>query len=250
MGLTLDALHKLQTVERELVRLRNEKTDKEHAITTAQRLHKQLDDQIAAKKAECQQFQLKAQRLESEIRQREEQVSKLRQQLNITRTTREYAAILTEINTQKADTSKIEEQALTAMQAVYQSKVEVEQIVSQRDGIIQRGETAKVKLQEFLDRTNDSWKRLEVEKAAFATDIPQRILSQFERLAQYHDGDAMASVLKPHPKFDEYVCGGCHMSLRVEQVNALMTKDELQMCNNCQRILYLDANSQAAASGE
>lgn len=246
MGLTLDALHRLQEVERELVRLRGEKADKERAIAVAQRLLKQLDDQINTKKAEAQQHQLKAQRLESEIRQREEQVAKLRQQLNVTRTTREYAAILTEINTEKADSSKIEEQALQALQGVDQSKTEMEQLTGQREGLIQRAEKAKANLQEFLERTKESWHQLEHRKQEFAENIPGKILSQFERVAEYHEGDAMASVVKPLGKHDDFVCGGCHMNLTAEIVNALMTRDDLQTCNSCGRILYLDKSPEVA----
>jgi len=239
MGLTLDALHRLQDVERELVRLRNEKAEKERAVAVSQRLLKQLDDQAVAKKAEVQQHQLKAQRLESEIRQREEQVAKLRQQLNTTRTTREYAAILTEINTEKADSGKIEEQGLQALEAVDQSKGELRQFDEQRNALLQRIERAKQALQQFLGQTQDSWKQLERRKQELARDIPGPTLNTFERVAEYHEGDAMAEVQKPHPKRDEFVCGGCHMTVTAETVNALMTRDDLLTCNNCGRILYL-----------
>ena len=244
MGLTLDALHRLQDVERELVRLRSEKSDKERAITAASRLLKQLDEQIATKKAETQQHQLKAQRLESEIRQHEEHVAKLRQQLNTTRTTREYAAILTEINTEKADSSKIEEQALQALQGVDQSKAELEQFDEQRASLLQRIDRGRQNLEKFASQNKDQWQDLEKRKEELAQDIPGTILTKFERVAEYHEGDAMAEIQKPHPKRDEFVCGGCHMTITNESVNALMTRDDLQMCNNCGRILYLQPSEQ------
>ncbi len=244
MGLTLDALHKLQDVERELVRLRNEKADKERAISVAQRLLRQLDEQLAAKKGEAQQHQLATQRYESEIRQHEEHVAKLRQQLNTTRTTREYAAILTEINTEKADTGKIEEQALAAMQAVEQSKTELQQLEEQRTGLLQRIERSRKAFEEFTGRTRDSWKQLEQRKEELARDIPAPTLNTFERVAEYHEGDAMAEVQRPNPKWDEFVCGGCHMTITNEAVNALMSRDDLQTCNNCGRILYLQQAEQ------
>ncbi len=50
----------------------------------------------------------------------------------------------------------------------------------------------------------------------------------------------MAQVLKSHPKREEYICDGCNMSIPVEAVNSLMTKDELQQCQICGRILYLE----------
>ncbi len=239
MGLTLDALHKLQNVERELVRLRSEKSENERAMTACQRLLKQIDEQIAVKKAESQQHQLRAQRLESEIRQHEEHVVKLRQQLNTTRTTREYAAILTEINTEKADSSKIEEQALQALQGVEESKAELEQLQQQRDAMLQRLDRSRRALEQFITKTKDQWQQLEQRKEELAQEVPGTALTKFERVAEYHEGDAMAEIVKPHPKRDDFVCGGCHMTVTAETVNALMTRDELQTCNNCGRILFL-----------
>ena len=244
MGLTLDALHRLQEVERELVRLRSEKAEKERAIVVSQRLLRQIDEQVVTKKAQTQQHQLKAQHLESEIRLHEDHVKKLREQLNTTRTTREYAAILTEINTQKADSSKLEEQALQALQSVDQAKAELTQFDEQRTALLLRIEKAQANLEQFISRTKESWKNLEQRKEELAQHVPGTTLTKFERVAEYHDGDAMAVVVRSHPKRDEFVCGGCHMTVTAELVNALMGRDELQMCNNCGRILYLQAEQQ------
>jgi predicted nucleic acid-binding Zn-ribbon protein len=244
MGLTLDALHKLQEVERELVRLRNEKRENERAMTACQRLLKQLDEQIAAKKAEGQQHQLRAQRLESEIRQHEEHVAKLRQQLNTTRTTREYAAILTEINTEKVDSNKIEDQALLAMQGFEETKAALEQLEQQRAAMVERMDRSRRALEQFITKTRDQWQQLEQRKEELAQEVPAAALAKFERVAEYHEGDAMAEILKPHPKEDEFVCGGCHMTLTAETVNALLIRDELQTCNNCGRILFLAQTEQ------
>jgi predicted nucleic acid-binding Zn-ribbon protein len=244
MGLTLDALHRLQDVERELIRLRNEKSENERAMTACQRLLKQLDEQIAAKRAESEQHQLRAQRLESEIRQHEEHVVKLRQQLNTTRTTREYAAILTEINTQKADSSKIEDQALQALQGMEECKAELQQVEQQRAAMLERLDRSRRALEQFITQTKDQWQQLEQRKEALAQEVPATALARFERVAEYHEGDAMAEIVKPHPKYDEFVCGGCHMTVTAETVNALMTRDDLQTCHNCGRILFLQPAEQ------
>ncbi len=247
MGQTLDALHRLQEVEREIVRLRGEKADRERAVAVAQRLLRQLDEQMVGKKSELQQHQLKAQRLESEIRMHDEHVAKLRQTLNTTRTTREYAAVLTEINTEKADSSKIEEQALEALQGVDQVKAELTQFEQQRSGLVERIDRAKAALERFTEQNKDQWQDLEKRKGELSGDIPGETLTRFERVAEYHEGDAMATVLRPHPKRDEFVCGGCHMTITTETVNALMGRDELQTCNNCGRILYLQVEAQREA---
>jgi predicted nucleic acid-binding Zn-ribbon protein len=44
-----------------------------------------------------------------------------------------------------------------------------------------------------------------------------------------------------HPKRDEYLCSGCNMKVTLEVINALQTRDELQTCKVCGRILYWEA---------
>jgi predicted nucleic acid-binding Zn-ribbon protein len=46
----------------------------------------------------------------------------------------------------------------------------------------------------------------------------------------------------------DYVCGGCYMSLNAEHVNALRTRDEIRTCDNCGRILYLEAEAEKSAA--
>jgi len=42
------------------------------------------------------------------------------------------------------------------------------------------------------------------------------------------------------------VCGGCYMSLNAEHANVLRTRDEIRTCDNCKRILYMEAQPQGA----
>ena len=65
----------------------------------------------------------------------------------------------------------------------------------------------------------------------------------FRRLiAEHHDSEAMAQIVKPNDKREEFICSGCQMSIPLENVNALMnSSNEIQTCHVCGRILYLYA---------
>ena len=243
MGQMVQALLKLQEVEQELIRLRNERSHKERAVKIAEKRLAELGQQAKGKSSEVQRQQLKAQRLEGDVRQREEHIAKLRQQLNTTRTSREYAAILTQMNTDKADSTKIEDAALQALQDVDELKAEVEKFTQQDPVLSARVEQTKAELQRFVAENEDVLRQLDYRKRNLAEEIPHHTLVLFERVAEYHDGEAMAVVTRTHPKRDEFVCGGCHMNVTMEQVNALMTKDEVEACNNCGRILFLEAGT-------
>ena len=74
---------------------------------------------------------VQADRLELELKSNEETISKLRAALNSARTNKEYAAVLTQLNTNKADNSKIETQALELMKDIEADEAECTDIQKQ-----------------------------------------------------------------------------------------------------------------------
>jgi predicted nucleic acid-binding Zn-ribbon protein len=65
----------------------------------------------------------------------------------------------------------------------------------------------------------------------------------FHRVAERHEGEALAAVEVVNAKRNEYCCGGCNMSVTLQTVLAMRTLDQLQTCGSCGRILYLSASS-------
>ena len=53
----------------------------------------------------------------------------------------------------------------------------------------------------------------------------------------------MAAVSRLRPKRDDYTCEGCNMGVTLEIVNSLQTRDEIQLCGVCRRILYLETSA-------
>jgi predicted nucleic acid-binding Zn-ribbon protein len=39
---------------------------------------------------------------------------------------------------------------------------------------------------------------------------------------------------------EEYNCAGCNMKVTLEIVSALSSRDDIQLCGSCGRILYLE----------
>ena len=81
---------------------------------------------------------------------------------------------------------------------------------------------------------------LQARRDECAIDVPPTALAIFNRVAEHHDGQALAPVVKLHPKRDEYVCSGCNMKLTLEVINALRSRDEVQECKVCGRILHIE----------
>ena len=93
-----------------------------------------------------------------------------------------------------------------------------------------------VKLQslEFAGVKN---KNVEASLAELRGKIPPQILGHYDRLVA-HGKKGLAAVR-------DQVCTGCHMHLPIGVVTTLMRDDDIQLCDNCGRYLYLPEATKA-----
>jgi uncharacterized protein len=245
MGKMLAALLQVQSVERQLAHVRGRLRTRRSAVASQQRKIDSLSSDWKVLHEKSVTRRKDADRLELDLRTREAEVSKFRAALNTTKTNKDYAAILTQINTLKADNSKLEEQILKIMQEVDLLKIDSDKLQAQV-------QAEQARLAEIERLSGDEIKRLTVmmddltgKRAEAAKGVEPEYLNVFDRIAANYDGDAMAQIeihgkRTPH----DFVCGGCFMQLNAEHVNALRTRDEIRTCDNCGRILYLETKGQ------
>jgi predicted nucleic acid-binding Zn-ribbon protein len=241
----LEALLHLQSIERQLAHVRGKLKTRKNAVAAQERRIDQIKTEFNALHDKAVDRRKDADRLELDLRTKEEQVTKLRTALNLAKTNKEYAAILTQINTYKADNAKVEEQVLKIM-------TDVDAVKAQSDKIAVQVEAEEKRLAEIgqasgaeITKLTAMFDELTKQRETAAAAVPEEALNTFERIAERNDGDAMA-VIEVHgrkPPYD-YVCGGCYMSLNAEHANALRTRDEIRNCDNCGRILYLETKPQ------
>lgn len=175
---------------------------------------------------------------EMEIKGTDERIEHLREQMNQARTNKEYKAFLTEINLLKADRGKVEEEALGQMAKADELKsqiAELDRARAERQRMRGVAETERdARKAEIADRLS----QLQAERVQAAQDVPGEVLSQYERLHELREEDAMAPVEITDRRRHEYNCGACMMSLPME-VSISLLSGKLTTCSNCQCILYL-----------
>jgi len=247
MGRLLTALLHLQSIERQLAQIRGRLGSRKNAVSAYERRIGQLRTDHEALRARSMQRRADADRLDLDLKQKEEQVNKFRLALNNAKTNREYASILTQINTTKADNARTEEEALKVMQeadSIADEARKLEKEIAEEQELLEEVNRTSA---EEIDRLEVTMAQLSEKRAQAAGDVKPESLSVFERLAESYDGEAMAAIeihgkRAPH----DYVCGGCYMSLSAEHANALQTRDELRTCPNCGRILYLEPQTEGS----
>ncbi|MCC7349503.1 MAG: hypothetical protein IT446_02945 [Phycisphaerales bacterium] len=183
--------------------------------------------------------QTQAAQLELDIKTRDARIERLRGQQQAAKNNKEYQAFLIEINTEKVDRSKAEEQALKIMEQVERGLVEVKELATHMEG-------EKVKSQTMKDQMGDTVAALQAEidglrpaRDAAAAAVSPKALMAFERLADRFEGEAMSALSKPDRRREEYVCTACMMDLVTDVYNKLHARDELIFCPSCHRILYI-----------
>jgi uncharacterized protein len=243
MGATLDALHQLQIIETQLRSVREQMDSKRRAVQGHQRRLAAIEKQIQENRDQTREAQAEADRMELDRNANEAHVAKLREALNKTKTNKEYAAALTQLNTDKADMAKIEDAVLSALSRVDElKKKEAELRVHLEKEQSRMADQVKAAA-EVEARLSGRLKDLERQRADAASQVPPEALQLFERACEAHEGEGMASIEQTHPKRAEYICSGCNISLTLETINSLQTRDTVLQCQTCSRILYLEAPS-------
>jgi predicted nucleic acid-binding Zn-ribbon protein len=198
------------------------------------------DEKLNEDRISLRERQARLDALQLDIAAREESIDKHRQALNKAKTNKEYASILAAMNTEKADNAKLETQLLQLMDACQSLKDEAARIDEGRALLLKDLNRAEEALQSYDAESQERRDGLQAERDACADRVPPSALATFNRVAEHHDGEAVVPVIRLHPKRDEYACSGCNMKLTLEVVNSLQSRDEIQVCKVCGRILHIE----------
>lgn len=244
MGPVLNGLIRLQSIENRLRAVKSKLARCRRNVIIQENLVRTLQNSLQAKREEIQLTKVQSDRLELELRSRDENIAKLRASLNAAKTNKEYALLLTQLNTNKADNSKIEGQILELMKDIDADEAECKEIekqIEEQKGRLEQirkdNEQLAVKYEAEIKEVQDEW-----DEAAKA--VRPEALEVFNRVAETYDGEALAVIDAHEGKTETYTCGGCFMGLTAETVNLLLTKDEMIRCPNCTRILVLSGSQE------
>lgn len=239
MGPILHGLMNLQRVENRLRAVKAKLARCRRSVLFQENQLRTLQNGLEVKQEEIKMGKIQADRLELELKSRDEQITKLRNALNLARTNKEYSAILTELNTAKADDSKLESQVLDLMKnietdqaACVEIQTQIEEQKVKLDQVRQDVDAKAAEIEKEIDEIQREWD-------IAAEKVPVAALNIFKRVAETYDGEAMAAVEQVDESSIAYNCGGCFMGIPAEVVNILSGKDEIIRCSNCTRILYL-----------
>lgn len=239
MGLN-DALRELFLVDQQVRGMESRVETARKHVRVQQIKLEQLEQQAAELKDQLQHAEAQAHDLENDISDADSRIERLREQMNSVKTNKEYSAMLVEVNTIKADRSKLEDQTLEVMGKVEALRAELGQLNKAMEDQRRVKELADRELAERQEEVGEQLAEVKARREAAAAEVPDEPLQVFEKLNAAYEGEAMAPIIEEDRRRLEYTCGGCYMSIPVEKVNQLMTVDQITRCSSCGRILYME----------
>lgn len=243
MGVKLQALAEFQDLELQIVDIRRQLQRKDKQVQAQEKKLETMRAGIAAERDEIRKSQVQFDETDVDIKSRSGHVTKLREQLNSVRTNKEYAAILQQINSERADMSRVETKALEMMQGLENRKAALLERQKMEQSEVARLEALKIEAEQTKQQYSARLTALLKRRDDASVNLDKDTITHFERLSERYDGEAMAELVRPNPRRDEFICGGCNMGVQADRANSLRTKDEIITCKNCGRILFVRTES-------
>jgi predicted nucleic acid-binding Zn-ribbon protein len=239
MGPTNVALVQLFRADQALREAEERLESASRSVRVQERRINELAEKLKLAQAQLREQQARGGQLDLDIKSREAKIERYRVQQQNAKNHKEYQAFLTEINTEKIDKVKVEDEYLKVMGDAEKTAAEVKDLSAQLEGERKKHEETRSQLSGRLGALQAEIDALKPAREAAAKGVSPKGLAAFERLAERFDGEVMAAIQRPDRRREEYVCTACNMSLVADVYNRLHSRDDLVPCPSCHRLLYI-----------
>ena len=170
---------------------------------------------------------------ESRIQALNAESQKLQQQSALVKKNTEYQALLATIAQNKEKIGQIEENLLIRFDEVEELKKEADKVKRANAVELRSARTEFEELLAFSKTCKEEIEKLKSSRPALAGNVQPELLSRYERILKGRDSGS------PVVKVENNCCGHCHMKVTLQTLNQL-SKGEIENCDNCQHILYME----------
>jgi len=172
-----------------------------------------------------------------------------RDRMNNAQTSKEYKALLSEVNNLKELRSKHDDEAIESLEQIEALKAQLEQVLASEKERQKMREVAEQERSDRSDEIADKLADLRGQRAELIKDVPGSAMEVYEELLETRGDEAMAPLEVVDHKRHEYVCGSSMMSVPVETAVSLM-QGKLTISPNDGCILYLSEEDETALKPE
>lgn len=233
MSSLLDQLYRLQDRLRFVdTRQRLRETVPEE-LSDVDREYRERVDTVSRIRERLVEAEAERRRAEAELADHQEKQKKYQGQLRSVQSSREYGAVLNEIDGVEKQIRSTEDRILALDEEIENAKKD---LATREESLPRETEEHEEKLKDW----RATQRRIDEELAAARAEIqdlekqiPPRERSEFHRLVEKKGGLAIVRVVNAS-------CSACHVKVRPAAMQILKSGREIVYCDSCKRILYWD----------
>ncbi|MBE7558596.1 hypothetical protein HS125_06510 [bacterium] len=221
----------------DLQRLYDRKHELERLLASIPAEQQQLQEQFKAhtdnyhqQKEHHRQLLAEQHGAESDLSGYEAQLAKKQGQMHEVKTNKEYQTALHEIEVLKQKIAETEERILLAMERVTEQEARLAGLKKALDEEEALHKERLSFLEQKLAAARSELAHIDPDIAALEKTGSPDLLAAFHRLLRVR-GRAVVPV-------DERTCGGCHATLTPNKIELVKYGQQIEYCDNCQRVLY------------
>lgn len=183
-------------------------------------------------KAKLTSMQKEIDRKDVELSEKEEKAARLVMQQNTAQSNEEYSAFQREIENERRHASQLEDEMLELMTELDKLRLEKERLGKEVEREESRLNEERKKLQARQVELEREIACLKSERSSSAEKVQIDLLILYDKiLAAKRDRRALAAVR-------DSICGGCSMTLTLQEVAQVKVCKDVVICKHCGRILY------------
>jgi predicted nucleic acid-binding Zn-ribbon protein len=214
---------RLRALETEQRRLPQQLQPYEIACTEARQTLGRLQDDI-------EHTERQRRGLERELESLQAQLAKTQGRLHEIKTNKEYSAVLAEMAVGKQRITAIEDQVLSLMEHIEQSRYTIQMQEQHVQEAMQTFTEHSKRVQQSQQALTEQLMLEQTKRQQIVVDLDKKLYTLYHRLAVQRGSQVVVYV-------QNGTCGGCHLKVQPQLVSEIRQQNTLITCPHCQRML-------------
>jgi len=223
----------LQKVDDAIHVMNNELEQAPLEVRTLEQRFTALEEQRAKLLDKLDHLQEQQKRLALEIEDDAARIKKSKSKLMQVGNTREYHAMLREVDNMEKSNRSREEEKLTLHEALQLENANLAEASDAYESVQTELEEKRGTLQTRMSVAQEQLNMLQKERAAAGREIPSPVFSRYEFIRNRLANPVIVPV-------NQGICSGCHIAVPPQTFIELQRGQQILSCPNCQRLIYWD----------
>ena len=230
------SLVKLQDVDTQLLEISELLGDLPVKVEELTKEEQQLKEDINQRKDRMKEIDLEVSKKDLLVQDLTSKIDKLKDQLFLVKTNRQYDAISHEIDFRKEKLNNIETKELELVEEKDNLISETEERENNLESLTKDLHNRKTKLESLLTESSEKKNSLVAERSDIIKDLSAPVITKYDRVFAARDGVAVVETFGSS-------CGGCGSIVPPQKIAELKQNKILQSCDVCSRFLYWPENN-------